>query len=186
MIGSAILKKLADEILLLAVEQCPVDTQSLAKSGKVRVLNRGIVMVSFGEGIVEGESRFAGRKIGGPIDYATVVHEDETLFHPYGKAKFLEDAALYVLGFSQSNGLNIHMKIELGLTLNGSENCIAVFLYNPDIVDDSMVSGEPLGGGLGIDNNIEEGRKESLWERIKITIRGIWDSIKAIVEGFRK
>lgn len=190
MIGNTALKIIADKVLTLAVEQCPVDTASLATSGKVIGLGRGIVMVSFGEGIVEGESRFNNRKIGSNIDYATFVHEDVTVFHYYGKAKFLEDAALYVLGICISNEIPVSMKIELGMTLNGSSNCIAVYIYDPNIVKDSLVPGETLGGQLGSINNKESGGPSKtytgVWSRIKTAITIIADSIRTILEVLRK
>lgn len=60
----------------LAVENCPIDQGALRGSQTVEREDNSVIM-GFG---------------GQAAPYALIVHEDQTVYHPVGKAKFLEDS----------------------------------------------------------------------------------------------
>lgn len=59
-----------------AVENCPIDSGALRGSQAVDREDNSVIM-GFG---------------GQAAPYAVIVHEDQTVYHPVGKAKFLEDS----------------------------------------------------------------------------------------------
>ena len=79
--SSSALYQLGEEIMTEAKRRTPVDTGALVNSGFVErpAKETGRVSVTLG--------------FGGPaVDYAFVVHEDLTVRHPVGQAKYLESA----------------------------------------------------------------------------------------------
>ena len=63
----------------------PVDTWALHDSGRIEMAHSGNAAVA--------QFKFGGsgftRPDGSPVDYALVVHEDLTVHHPRGQAKFI-------------------------------------------------------------------------------------------------
>lgn len=174
-------------ILAQAIMLCPADTMSLAKSGEVKHISRGVYRVQFGAGTVSGVSNYHGRKIGVPIDYALYVHEDESMDHPRGgQAKFLEDAGLYVMNICIANQIPCGMNLLLGYADNGSPNCVAIEVFDPNIVKPSMVSGIPLGCELGVNNSIGSEERRGWRTRIRGVLQEIVSAIKTMWEGFTR
>ena len=84
-----ILKESGDLVLKNTLPLTPVDTHALRNSGRSEVEDRAQVprvVVSFG-----GDYRVppTSNAPSGYVDYAAKVHEDLTLYHPVGGAKFL-------------------------------------------------------------------------------------------------
>lgn len=74
------------KIMIVAKERTPVDTGALQKSGIVRTPE------------ITGDTIKSVGAFGGPtsiknVDYALAVHEDLSVFHNTGQAKFFESAA---------------------------------------------------------------------------------------------
>ncbi len=64
------------DVMPSAVENCPIDSGALRGSQAVDREDNSVIM-GFG---------------GQAAPYALIVHEDQTVYHPVGKAKFLEDS----------------------------------------------------------------------------------------------
>ena len=80
-----VVKAEAEEILQESREQVPTDTGTLRDSGFIEEQPDGSYIVGYGQGGVNPKS-------GAPAeDYMVKIHEDLTLYHQNGKAKFLED-----------------------------------------------------------------------------------------------
>lgn len=170
-----------------SIMMCPIDTASLAKSCEIKHISRGVYRVQYGAGVVSGVSNYPGRKAGDVIDYALYVHEDDSMNHPRGgKAKFLEDAGLYVMNYCIANKIPCGMNLLLGYADNGSPNCIAIEVFDPNIVKPSLVSGIPLGCELGSNKIMGDDESRGWRGRIKAVLKEIAESIKTMWEGFTR
>lgn len=70
-----------------SLEQVPKDTETLANSSYVEEQSDGSFVVGYGRGGTNPKSHAPA------ANYMVKIHEDMSLNHPNGKAKFLEDPA---------------------------------------------------------------------------------------------
>lgn len=109
----------AKRVLDWARDEVPVDTGSLRDSGKIERTANGYKVI-FGTG--------KNRKTGKPIDYATIVHEDEDAFHEIGNAKYLEMAA-YFVSVDDEKFEKLHFNLEYNVPIGDNEGCMVANIY---------------------------------------------------------
>lgn len=167
-------------ILDLAKTLCPKDTGSLANSGKIKRIGSGIYRVQFGDGIRRNTEDTS------LIDYALIVELDDTVYHSNGTSHFLTKAGDFVDGYIKANNVPVGIKFMAPFVDNGSPNCIALNVYDRNIIRDDMVSGYPLGMQLENINIKEQGDRRSLVVRIRESLNGIVSCLRNILEDIRK